>query len=365
VVLVVNKMDLVDFSEDVFNRIDADYRLFAEQLSLPAITVIPICSVDGDNVTTPSERTPWYKGPSLMELLDSIEVDESRLLSAPLRFPVQWVNRPHLDFRGFAGTLVAGSVSRGETIRVLPSGRSSTVARIITADGELERAEIGQSVTLTLSDEIDVSRGDMIVSADSPAEVSDAFEGTLVWMSEAPLLPGRTYLMKIGTKTVTATIVPLKYKINVNTLERVAAAKLDLNEIGVVNLQLDRPIAFDPYKEIRDTGGFILIDKISNDTVGAGMLHFALRRAQNVHWQAVDVNKSARAVIKGQKPCVLWYTGLSGAGKSTIANLVDKRLHSMSRHGYLLDGDNVRHGLNKDLGFTAADRIIDRRTPSP
>jgi bifunctional enzyme CysN/CysC len=357
VVLVVNKMDLVDYSEEVFRQIEADYRKFAERLDLPAITCIPVCATDGDNVITPSERMAWYKGPSLMELLDNIEVDESRMLNAPLRFPVQWVNRPHLDFRGFAGTIVAGSVQKGDTVRVLPSGRQSTVSRIVTADGDLDRAIVGQSVTLTLADEIDVSRGDLVVPADKPAEVADAFEATVVWMHESPLLPGRAYLMKIGSKTVTATIVPLKYKINVNTLEQAPAAKLDLNEIGVVNLQLDRDIAFDPYKEVRDTGGFILIDRITNDTVGAGMLHFALRRAQNVHWQAVDVNKTARAAIKGQKPCVLWYTGLSGAGKSTIANMVDRKLHAMHRHGYLLDGDNVRHGLNKDLGFTAADRV--------
>jgi len=357
VVLVVNKMDLVDYSEEVFKTIEADYRKFAAQLELPAITCIPVCAVDGDNVTSPSERMPWYHGPSLMELLDNIEVDESRLLGSPFRFPVQWVNRPHLDFRGFTGTIVAGKVNKGETVRVLPSGRQSTVARIVTADGDLEQAIVGQSITLTLADEVDVSRGDMIVPADQPAEVADAFEATVIWMSESPLLPGRNYLMKIGTKVVTATVVPLKHKINVNTLERTAAAKLDLNEIGVVNLQLDRPIAFDAYKEIRDTGGFILIDRLSNDTVAAGMLHFALRRAQNVHWQAVDVNKTARSASKGQKPCVLWYTGLSGAGKSSIANMVDKKLHTMHRHGYLLDGDNVRHGLNKDLGFTAADRV--------
>jgi len=270
---------------------------------------------------------------------------------------VQWVNRPNHDFRGFAGTIVGGRVRKGDAIRVQPSGRMSRVARIVTAGGDLDEATTGQSITLTLEDEIDVSRGDLIVTANAPADVAHQFEATVVWMNESPMLRGRSYLMKIGTKTVTATVSPLKHKINVNTLAKVAGSKLELNEIGVCQLELDRPIAFDPYEVNRDTGGFILIDRLSNDTVGAGMLRFALRRAQNVHWQALDVNKPARAVLKGQKPCVLWYTGLSGAGKSTIANLVDKKLHSTSRHTYLLDGDNVRHGLNKDLGFTDADRV--------
>jgi bifunctional enzyme CysN/CysC len=362
VVVVVNKMDLVGYDEKVFRDIEAEYRKFAAELGLPTVTCIPISAVNGDNIISRSANTPWYEGPTLMGLLDDVEVDDTRLQEQPLRFPVQWVNRinqdsKNLDFRGFAGTLVAGRVHKGDTIRVQPSGRTSKVARIVTYDGDLEQAIVGQSVTLTLEDEIDVSRGDLIVKSDAPAEVSDQFEATLVWMNEAALLPGRSYLMKIGTKTVTATVAPLKYKINVNNLQRLAANTLELNEIGVVNLQLDRAIAFDPYQVNRDTGGFILIDRMSNDTVGAGMLRFALRRAQNVHWQALDVNKAARAAIKGQKACVLWYTGLSGAGKSTIANLVDKKLFSMKRHTYLLDGDNIRHGLNKDLGFTDADRV--------
>ncbi len=252
---------------------------------------------------------------------------------------------------------MAGEVRKGDAVRVQPSGRTSRVARIVTFDGDLEQAVVGQSITMTLEDEIDVSRGDLIVPADQPAEVADQFEATVVWMDESPLLPGRSYVLKIGTRTVTATISPLKYKMNVNTLQRLAASKLELNEIGVCNLQLDRSIAFDAYKTNRDTGGFILVDKITNDTVGAGMLHFALRRAKNVHWQALDVNKAARAAQMGQKPCLLWFTGLSGAGKSTIANLVDKRLHADGRCTYVLDGDNVRHGLNKDLGFTDADRV--------
>jgi len=356
-VLVINKMDLVDYSQDVFQAIEADYRKFAEQLGFGAVTVIPVSAVNGDNVIERSTRTPWYQGPSLMELLDTVEVDDARQRLDALRLPVQWVNRPNLDFRGFSGTIVAGTVRPGDEVRIQPSGKVTKVSKIVTMDGPLESATVGQAVTLTLADEVDVSRGDLIVKADSPAEVANQFEATVVWMNEAPLLRGRSYLMKIGTKVVTATISPIKHKVNVNTLEEIATSTLALNEIGVCNLELDRQIAFDPYKVNRDTGGFILIDRMTNDTVGAGMLHFALRRAQNVHWQAQDVNKAARAAIKGQKPCLLWYTGLSGAGKSTIANLVDKRLHSMNRHTYLLDGDNVRHGLNKDLGFTAADRV--------
>jgi bifunctional enzyme CysN/CysC len=356
-VLVINKMDLVDYSRDVFQAVEADYRKFAEQLGFSAITVIPVSAVNGDNITERSTNTPWYEGPTLMGLLDTVDVEGTRQRLDALRLPVQWVNRPNLDFRGFCGTIVAGTVRPGDQVRIQPSGKVTKVSKIVTMDGPLESATVGQAVTLTLADEVDVSRGDLIVQADSPAEVASQFEATIVWMNEAPLLRGRSYLMKIGTKVVTATISPIKHKINVNTLEEMAATTLGLNEIGVCNLELDRPIAFDPYEVNRDTGGFILIDRMTNDTVGAGMLHFALRRAQNVHWQAQDVNKAARAAIKGQKPCLLWYTGLSGAGKSTIANLVDKRLHSLNRHTYLLDGDNVRHGLNKDLGFTAADRV--------
>ncbi|HEY8923135.1 MAG TPA: adenylyl-sulfate kinase, partial [Polyangia bacterium] len=271
--------------------------------------------------------------------------------------PVQWVNRPNADFRGFAGTLVSGRVRKGDAVRIQPSGRTTHVDRIVSADGDLEQAIVGQSITLTLTEEVDVSRGDLIVTANEPATVADQFEATIVWMSEAPLLPGRGYLLKIGSRMVTATVNPLKYKINVNTFARIATTTLELNEIGVGNLELDRPLPFDPYTTNRDTGGFILIDRLTNDTVGAGMLHFALRRAHNVQWQALDVNKAARALAKGQKACVLWFTGLSGAGKSTIANLVDQKLHSLQRHTYMLDGDNVRHGLNKDLGFTDADRV--------
>ena len=357
VVLVVNKMDLVGYSQAVFDKIEAEYRAFAKQLGINDVTCIPISAVNGDNVIERSEPTSWYKGPTLMNFLESVEVDETRLRDKPFRMPVQWVNRPNLDFRGFTGTIVAGSVKAGDAIRVQPSGRVTRVSRIVTKDGDLQEAIVGQSITLTLADEVDISRGDLIASAGDSAEVANQFEATIVWMNESPLLRGRSYLMKIGTKVATATITPIKHKINVNTLERQAAAKLELNEIGVCNVEVDRAIPFDPYNENRDTGGFILIDRITNDTVGAGMLHFALRRAQNVQWQAMDVNKAARSGMKGQKPCLLWYTGLSGAGKSTIANLVDKKLHSLGRHTYLLDGDNVRHGLNKDLGFTDADRV--------
>lgn len=355
--LAVNKMDLVDFSEAKFRAIESEYREFAQQIGLDDVTCIPVSAKQGDNVIVKSANMPWYQGPTLKQFLETVEFDEDRLQKLPFRLPVQWVNRPNPDFRGFAGAIVSGVVRTGQRIRVQPSGRESTVTRIVTYDGELDEAVAGQSVTLTLADEIDISRGDVIAGTDSPPQVADQFEATLVWMSDAAMLRGRSYLMKTGGKTATATVLPLKYKINVNTLEHVAATKLDLNEIGVCALELDRVIAFDPYKENRDMGGFVLIDRLSNNTVGAGLLHFALRRSQNVHWQAIDVNKSAHSILKHQKPCVLWFTGLSGAGKSTIANLVEKKLHAQGRHTYLLDGDNVRHGLNKDLGFSEADRV--------
>ncbi|MGH8718183.1 MAG: sulfate adenylyltransferase subunit CysN [Burkholderiales bacterium] len=355
--LAVNKMDLVDFSEAKFRAIESEYREFAQQIGLDEVTCIPVSAKQGDNVIVKSANMPWYQGPTLKQFLETVEIDEDRLQKLPFRLPVQWVNRPNPDFRGFAGAIASGVVRTGQRIRVQPSGRESTVTRIVTHDGDLDEAIAGQSVTLTLADEIDISRGDVIAGTDSPPQVADQFEATLVWMSDAAMLRGRSYLMKTGGKTATATVLPLKYKINVNTLEHVAATKLDLNEIGVCALELDRVIAFDPYKENRDMGGFVLIDRLSNNTVGAGLLHFALRRSQNVHWQAIDVNKSAHSTLKHQKPCVLWFTGLSGAGKSTIANLVEKKLHTQGRHTYLLDGDNVRHGLNKDLGFSEADRV--------
>lgn len=357
VVLAINKMDLVDFSQQVYNRIDEEYRAFAAQIGLTDITTIPLSALKGDNMTEASASTPWYHGPTLMGFLETCEIDETRLQNSPFRLPVQWVNRPNLDFRGFCGQIASGHIRPGDRIRVQPSGRESTVARIVAHGGDLPQAVAGQSITLTLADEIDISRGDVISRADSPAEVADQFECTVVWMTDDPMLPGRPYLMKLGTRTVSVTVTEPKYKVNVNTMEHLAAKQLELNEIGVCNIALDRAVAFDPYKDNRDTGGFILIDRMTNNTVGAGMLHFALRRSHNIHLQHVDIDKAARSGIKGQKPAVLWFTGLSGAGKSTIANLVEKRLHAMGRHSYLLDGDNVRHGLNKDLGFTEADRV--------
>jgi bifunctional enzyme CysN/CysC len=357
VVVAVNKMDLVDYAEPTFRAIAAEYREFAKQLGIEEITFIPMSAFKGDNVTAPSDRMPWHRGPTLMQYLEAVQIDEERMQDYPFRLPVQWVNRPNLDFRGFAGTVASGVIRPGDRVRVLPAGRESKVNRIVTIDGDLALAVAGQSVTLTLSDEIDVSRGDVIAAADAPAEVADQFEAAIVWMDEQPMLRGRSYLMKIGAKTVNATIAPLKYRVDVNTLQHLPAEKLELNEIGVCEIELDQPIAFDPYKDNRDTGGFILIDRLTNHTIGAGMLNFALRRAHNIHLHALEVDKRARAGLKGQKPCVLWFTGLSGSGKSTIANLVDRRLHAMQRHTYLLDGDNVRHGLNKDLGFTAVDRV--------
>ncbi|MFC3077900.1 sulfate adenylyltransferase subunit CysN [Phenylobacterium terrae] len=356
VILAVNKMDLVDWSQETFDAILADYRAFAEQIGIKAFHAIPMSALKGDNITTSSDKAPWYAGPPLMTLLETLEVEDD-LQEKPFRMPVQWVNRPNLDFRGFSGLIASGTIATGDKVKVLPSGRESTVARIVTFSGDLPRAVAGQSVTLTLADEIDVSRGDVLAAAGDPPAVADQFESTIVWFDEEALLPGRPYLVKLGARIVGAQITEPKYKVNVNTLEHLAAKRLELNEIGVCNLSLDAPVAFDPYAENKDLGGFILIDRLSNRTVGAGMLHFALRRSQNIHWQALDVNKSARAALKGQKGRVVWLTGLSGSGKSTIANLVEKRLHADGRHTYILDGDNVRHGLNKDLGFTDEDRV--------
>jgi bifunctional enzyme CysN/CysC len=356
IVLAVNKLDMVGYAKDVADRIETDYRTFAASIGLDDIVCIPMSALRGDNITEPSINTPWYHGPTLIGYLETVEIADDEQ-SGPLRLPVQWVNRPDLNFRGFSGRIAGGRVCVGDTIRVLPMGQTSTVARIVTYDGDLDEAVAGQSVTLTLTDEIDVSRGDVLAAAEDPPAVADQFEAHVVWMSETEMLPGRPYLLKIGTRTVTATLAHPKYKVNVNTLEHVAAKTLALNEIGVCNLNLDRPVPFDPYRTNRDMGGFILIDRLTNTTVAAGLLHFALRRADNVHWQSVVVDKTARATSKAQAPCVVWFTGLSGAGKSTIANLVEQRLHALGHHTYLLDGDNVRHGLNKDLGFTDADRV--------
>ncbi|MBF8732754.1 MULTISPECIES: sulfate adenylyltransferase subunit CysN [Pseudomonas] len=357
VVLAINKLDLMDYAQAVFERIEAEYRAFAAQIGLHDIQCIPLSALRGDNMLSPSPNTPWYTGPSLLAYLEDVPLEQARASEAPFRLPVQWVNRPNLDFRGYCGNVAAGSVSVGERIRVLPSGQQSEVTQILGPSGPQQRAECGQAVTLVLKDEIDISRGDLIALADAPPAVADQFEATLVWMDEDALLPGRPYLMKIGCRTVGMSCANLKHRVDVNSLEQLAAKTLELNGIGVCNLHLDRPIPFDAYADNRDTGGFIVIDRLSNRTVGAGMLHFALRRAQNVHWQAIDVNREAHAALKGQSPRVLWFTGLSGAGKSTIANLVERKLHALGRHTYLLDGDNVRHGLNRDLGFTEADRV--------
>ncbi|RSU55114.1 sulfate adenylyltransferase subunit CysN [Sphingobium yanoikuyae] len=357
IVLAVNKMDLVGYDQAVFDKIVADYAEFAQSIGISAFTPIPISGFKGDNITARSDNTPWYQGPTLMAHLESVEVDATTAAAKPFRMPVQWVNRPNLDFRGFAGLIASGSVKPGDAVRVLPSGKTSTISRIVTLDGDLDEAIAGQSVTLCFADEIDCSRGDVIAVADNPPEVSSQFEATIVWMDDEAMLPGRPYWLKIGTQSVSATVQAPKYVVNVNTMEHLAAKTLDLNAIGVAELATDKPISFEPYADNRTLGGFILIDKISNRTVAAGMLHFSLRRAQNVHWQATDIGREAHAALKNQVPRILWFTGLSGSGKSTIANEVEKRLALMNRHTFLLDGDNIRHGLNKDLGFTEADRI--------
>jgi bifunctional enzyme CysN/CysC len=357
VVLAVNKMDLIGWDRAKFDAIVAEYTAFGAQIGIKNFLAIPLSGLKGDNVAAKSNAAPWYKGPTLMEHLEAVEIDDERRAAGPFRMPVQWVNRPNLDFRGFAGLIAGGRVQPGDAIRVLPSGRTSKVARIVTKDGDLDEAVAGQSVTLTLTDEIDCSRGDVISVAADPPEAADQFETTIIWMAEQQLLPGRPYWLKIGAKTASAQVTELKYKVNVNTLEHLAGKVLDLNEIGVCNVSVDQPVAFDAYAANQDMGGFILIDRMTNATVAAGLIHFALRRSQNVHWQALDVTREARAELNGHKAAVLWFTGLSGAGKSTIANLVEKRLHSLGKRTILLDGDNVRHGLNRDLGFTDSDRV--------
>ena len=357
VVLAVNKMDLVDYSAERFYEIVSDYSHFAKQIGMDSFLPIPISGLKGDNIVEQSAAMPWYQGPTLLRHLEEAPLSDAAMQDYAFRMPVQWVNRPNLDFRGFAGQIGAGQVAPGDAIRVLPSGKTTRVKSIVSFDGNLDRAVAGQSVTLTFEDEIDCSRGDVIVQADEPCEVADQFEATLVWMAEAEMLPGRPYLLKLGTQTVTATVTEPKYEVNVNTLEHLASKTLGLNAIGVVNISTDRPIPFEAYATNPDLGGFILIDRMTNATVAAGMIHFALRRSQNVHWQAVDIDRDAHAAQKNQKPRVVWFTGLSGSGKSTIANIVEKKLHALGKHTFLLDGDNVRHGLNRDLGFTDADRV--------
>jgi bifunctional enzyme CysN/CysC len=357
ILLAVNKMDLVDYDVLRYDAIVEDYRCFARDIGIADFTAIPISGFKGDNITTPSANMPWYKGLPLIELLENIELDVTSDQQKPFRLPVQWVNRPNLDFRGFAGQIASGVVRKGDAVRILPSGKTSTVSRIVTMDGDLDEAVAGQSITLCLADEVDCSRGDVIALADNSPQSADQFEANIVWMADDALIPGRAYWLKLGTQTVSATVQPPKYQVNVNTLEQLAAKTLESNAIGVAELTTDRPIVFEAYADNRALGGFILIDKITNATVAAGMLNFSLRRAQNVHWQAIDISREAHARQKGQSPKLLWFTGLSGSGKSTIANLVEKKLHALGRHSFLLDGDNVRHGLNKDLGFTDTDRI--------
>ncbi|WP_189510435.1 MULTISPECIES: sulfate adenylyltransferase subunit CysN [unclassified Mesorhizobium] len=356
IVLAVNKIDLVGFDKTVFDKIVADYGDFAKGLGFASIVPIPMSARFGDNVTSRSERSPWYSGPSLIEHLEIVSVDEAAV-ELPFRFPVQYVNRPNLDFRGFAGTIASGTVSQGDEVVVAKSGRASRVRRIVAHGGDLEQAVAGQAITLVLEDEVEVSRGNMLVSPAARPQVADQFAANIVWFDEQALLPGRSYILRTETDQVSATVTELKYRVNVNDFAHEAAKSLDLNEVGVCNLSTRAPIAFDPFAENRTTGAFILIDRISNATVGAGMILHSLRRAENIHWQSLDVGKRGRSDLKNQRPAVFWFTGLSGSGKSTIANLFERKLFASGRHTYILDGDNVRHGLNRDLGFTDADRV--------
>ena len=360
-VLAVNKMDLIGYDQARYDEIVADYTAFAKSIGIEAFTAMPISGFKGDNITQASDNTPWYTGPDLIAHLETVEVNSAVDAAKPFRMPVQWVNRPNLDFRGFSGLIATGAVKPGDAIRVLPSGKTTTVSRVVTQGGNLDEAVAGQSVTVCFADEIDCSRGDVIAAADTPPEAADQFEATVVWLADEALIPGRAYWLKLATQTVSATVQAPKYVVNVNNVggpgEHLAAKTLELNAIGVAELATDKPIVFEAYADNRTLGGFVLVDKLTNATVAAGMLHFSLRRAQNVHWQATDIGREAHAGLKNQTPRVLWFTGLSGSGKSTIANEVEKTLNLMNRHTFLLDGDNVRHGLNKDLGFTEADRI--------
>ena len=356
VVLAVNKIDLVDFSSEIFGRIRDEFEAFAAHMGFETIVAVPMSARFGDNVTIRSERMPWYVGPTLLDHLETVEVEE-RALAKPFRMAVQWVNRPNLDFRGFSGTVASGEVRPGDKVVVAKSGKIGTVARLVTYDGDLQQAQAGDAITLVLEEEIDISRGDLLAAPEARPEVSDQFAAHLVWMAEEHLLPGRPYLLKCGTRTVGASVTEIKHEIDVNTFDHLAAKELRLNQVAFLNLALAEPIAFDPYADNRETGGFILIDRFTNATVAAGMVAFGLRRATNIHWQAIDVTREARAEQKSQTPKVLWFTGLSGSGKSTIANIVEKKLVARGLHTFLLDGDNVRHGLNKDLGFTDADRV--------
>ncbi len=356
VVLAVNKMDLVGWSAETFETIRAEFERFATALGIPHVEAVPLSARRGDNVIHTSDNSPWYAGSTLMAILETIDVARQESDGA-FRFPVQWVNRPDQDFRGFSGTVASGIVSAGDTVVISPSGRHSRIARIVTHDGDRLSATAGDAVTLTLTDEIDASRGDVFSASEARPQVADQVSAHLIWLSQDEMLPGRPYLIKCGTSTATATVSALKHKVDINSLEEIAGRTLELNEVGLCNLSFDRPLAFDAYEENRTTGGFILVDKLTNETVAAGLIRFALRRSTNIHWQSLDVDRAAHASLKGQKPCCLWFTGLSGSGKSTVANLLEKRLFAMGRHTFILDGDNIRHGLNRDLGFTNADRV--------
>ena len=356
IALAVNKMDLVEFSKERFEEISAEFSEFAQALDFEDVVVIPVSALQGDNVLEPSGQMDWYHGPTLMAHLETVDATSDKA-ARPFRMPVQWVNRPDSDFRGFAGTITGGVVRKGDRVAALPGGKSTTVERIVTFDGDLDEARAGDAVTLTLTDEIDISRGDVLCEPENEAEMSDQLAAHVIWMDQKPMLPGRKYILKSGAQNASASISTLKYKLNVDNLEHQAGKDLELNEVGYCNLSLDRSIVFDAYNNDREMGGFILVDRLTNATVGAGMIEFGLRRATNIQWQKLDVDKTVRAEQKGQKPCVLWFTGLSGSGKSTVASLLEKQLHTSGRHTYVLDGDNVRHGLNKDLGFTDADRV--------
>jgi bifunctional enzyme CysN/CysC len=356
VVVAINKIDLIDFDKEVFDKIARDYDTFASELGFSSIVTIPISARFGDNITGPSTNTPWYRGPSLLDYLETIEAADDTA-QKPFRFPVQWINRPNLDFRGYAGTVMSGTIKVGDPIVVAGSGQASQVKELLAYEGLLPSAQSGDAITITLTDEVAVARGDLLVSATSRPEVSDQFAAHLIWMSDEPLMPGRSYLARIGPTTTPLTISGIKYKIDVNTNQHLAASTLALNDIAFCNLATDVPVAFDPYEQNRRTGSFIVIDRLTNHTVGAGMIAFGLRRGTNIHWQPLLIGSAERAALKGQRPVIIWLTGLSGAGKSTIANLIERQLTTDGYHTMLLDGDNVRHGLNRDLGFTEADRV--------
>ncbi len=356
IVLAVNKIDLVGFSEARFNQIREEYAAAVQHLGFKTLTAIPMSARYGDNVISVSERTPWYDGPSLLHLLETIDVD-SDTAARPFRMPVQWVNRPNLDFRGYAGTIASGSIRPGDRVTVAASGRTSTIARIVTLDGDLDEAGAGRAVTLTLADQIDISRGDVLAAPTEPVPVADKFDAQIVWLSEHTLFPGRSYIVKLGTRSVSGSVTRIRHRIDINSFENVAADTLEMNDVAAVSLSLTAPIAVERFTENRDLGGFILIDRLTNATVGVGMVETAAQASTNIVWHDLAVDREARAAMKGQRPAAIWFTGLSGAGKSTVANLVDRKLHALGRHTFILDGDNVRHGLNRDLGFTEADRV--------